>query len=132
MIQNYLKIAFRNITRHKGFSFINIFGLALGITCALLIFMWIYDEVTYDKFHTQIDKIYRVEQDQFYNGESYHVNVTPYPSGEGWKQEIPEIEDAIRFAYTGNLLLKYEEKSFFESGIVAVDSTIFSVFSFDL
>ncbi|HAN17485.1 MAG: hypothetical protein A2X13_09380 [Bacteroidetes bacterium GWC2_33_15] len=132
MIQNYLKIAFRNITRHKGFSFINIFGLALGITCALLIFMWVYDEITYDKFHTQIDQIYRVEQDQFYNGESYHVNVTPYPSGEGWKMEIPEIEDAIRFAYTGNLLLKYGEKSFFESGIAAVDSTIFSVFSFDL
>ncbi|OFX26454.1 MAG: hypothetical protein A2041_00495 [Bacteroidetes bacterium GWA2_31_9b] len=132
MIQNYLKIAFRNITRHKGFSFINIFGLALGITCALLIFMWVYDEVTFDKFHAQIDQIYRVEQDQFYNGESYHVNVTPYPSGEGWKLEIPEIEDAIRFAYTGNLLLKYDEKSFFESGIVAVDSTIFSVFNFDL
>jgi predicted permease len=132
MILNYLKIAFRNITRHKGFSFINIIGLALGITCALLIFMWVYDELTFDRFHKQINQIYRVEQDQFYNGEAYHVNVTPYPSGEGWKAEIPEIEDAIRFAYTGNLLLKYEEKSFFESGIVAVDSTIFSVFNFDL
>ena len=132
MLINYLKIALRNITRHKGFSFINIVGLALGITCALLIFMWVYDELTFDRFHTQIDQIYRVEQDQFYNGEAYHVNVTPYPSGEGWKAEIPEIEDAIRFAYTGNLLLKYDEKSFFESGIAAVDSTIFSVFNFDL
>jgi len=131
MITNYLKIAFRNITRHKGFSFINILGLTLGIACALLIFMWVYDEITYDRFHNQIDSIYRVEQDQFYDGEAYHVNVTPYPSGEGWKMEVPEIEDAIRFAYTGNLLLKYEEKSFFESGITAVDSTIFSVFSFD-
>jgi len=132
MIKNYLKIALRNITRHKGFSFINIIGLALGITCALLIFMWVYDELTFDRFHKQIDQIYRVEQDQFYNGEAYHVNVTPYPSGEGWKAEVPEIEDAIRFAYTGNLLLKYDEKSFFESGIAAVDSTIFSVFNFDL
>lgn len=132
MIINYLKIALRNITRHKGFSFINIIGLALGITCALLLFMWVYDELTYDRFHKQIAQIYRVEQDQFYNGEAYHVNVTPYPSGEGWKAEVPEIEDAIRFAYTGNLLLKYDEKSFFESGIAAVDSTIFSVFNFDL
>src|SRR3989339_1484206 len=132
MILNYLKIALRNIARHKSFSFINIIGLALGIASALLIFMWVYDEITFDKFHKQIDQIYRVEQDQFYNGEAYHVNVTPYPSGEGWKMEVPEIEDAIRFANTGNLLLKYEEKSFFESGIVAVDSTIFSVFSFDL
>ncbi|MBU8892838.1 MAG: ABC transporter permease [Bacteroidales bacterium] len=132
MITNYFKIAIRNIIRQKGFSFINIFGLTLGIASALLIFLWVFDEVTFDKFHTNIKQIYRVEQGQYYNGEVYHVNVTPYPSGEGWKQEIPEIEDAIRFAYTGNLLLKYEENSFFESGIAAVDSTIFDVFSFPL
>lgn len=132
MISNYLKIALRNITRHKGFSFINIFGLALGIACAMLIYLWVYDEITFDRFHRNIDQIYRVEQEQVYNGESYHVNVTPYPSGEGWKMEIPEVQDAIRFAYTGNLLLKYKEKSFFETGIVAVDSSIFSVFSFEL
>ena len=132
MIKNYFLIAFRNLVRQKSYSFINIFGLAIGITAALLIFMWVYDEISFDRFHENLDRIYRVEQDQFYGGESYHVNVTPYPSGEGWAQDIPEIETAVRFAYYGNLLMSYELKAFYESGIVAVDSTIFSVFIFPL
>ena len=130
MIKNYILIAVRNIIRQKGYSFINIFGLAIGITGALLVFMWVYDEITFDGFHENIDQLYRVEQDQFYNGESYHVNVTPYPAGEGWQADIPEIETAVRIAFTGNLLMKYGLKSFYESEIVAVDSSIFSVFTF--
>ena len=132
MFKNYFLIAVRNIIRQKSYSFINIFGLAIGITGALLVFMWVYDEITFDRFHENIDHIYRVEQDQFYNNESYHVNVTPYPSGEGWQADIPEIETAVRFAYTGSLLMKYDLKSFYESGIRAVDSSVFSVFTFPL
>ena len=132
MFKNYFLIAVRNIIRQKSYSFINIFGLAIGITGALLVFMWVYDEITFDRFHENIDQIYRVEQDQFYNNESYHVNVTPYPSGEGWQADIPEIETAVRFAYTGSLLMNYDLKSFYESGIRAVDSSVFSVFTFPL
>jgi len=63
MIRNYIKIALRNISRQKGYAFINIFGLAIGFTCALLIFSWVYDELTYDRFHDNLDRIYRIEQD---------------------------------------------------------------------
>ena len=132
MFKNYFLIAVRNLIRQKSYSFINIIGLAIGITGALLVFMWVYDEITFDRFHENIDQIYRVEQDQFYNNESYHVNVTPYPSGEGWQADIPEIETAVRFAYTGSLLMNYDLKSFYESGIRAVDSSVFSVFTFPL
>ena len=83
MLKNYLKIALRNIIRHKGYSFINIAGLAIGLTCCLLIMMWVMDELSYDRFHENKDTIYRVEQDQNYSGSVYHVNVTPYPMAEG-------------------------------------------------
>ncbi len=132
MIRNYIKTALRNIIREKGHAFINIFGLAIGFTCALLIFAWVYDEVTYDRFHENLDQLYRVEQDQYYNGRAYHVTVTPYPSGPGWEEKIPEINESVRFDHLGNLLFNQEKKSFFESGIIAADPAIFDVFTFPL
>ena len=132
MIRNYIKIALRNIIRQKGHAFINIFGLAIGFTCALLIFSWVYDEVTYDRFHENLEQIYRVEQDQFYEGQAYHVTVTPYPAGSGWKQDIPEIKESVRLAWIGNLLFQQGNRSFFENQIQAVDSSIFEVFTFPL
>ena len=130
MLSNYFRIAIRSLVRHKGYSLINILGLTLGLATSLFIFLWVYDEVSFDKFHENIDNIYRVEQDQAYNNQIFHVSVTPYPSGEGWKQEIPEIEDAARFAFCGTLLCKFEDKRFYENGIVATDSTVFSTFTF--
>ena len=91
MINNYFKIAIRNLLRHKGYSAINIFGLAIGLTCALLILLWVQDELSYDKFHDQAENLYRVEQDQNYSGRLYHVNVLPWPSAPVWKEEIPEV-----------------------------------------
>jgi len=132
MIRNYLLVALRNLIRERGYSFINIFGLAFGLAAALLIFIWVFDEFSFDRFHENIDRIYRVEQDQDYDGEAYHVNVTPYPAGEGFEQEIPEIERCVRAARCGNLLVKYKEQSFYESGITAIDSTVVSVFTFPL
>jgi len=132
MIRNYIKIALRNISRQKSYAFINIFGLAIGFTCALLIFSWVYDELTYDRFHENLDRIYRVEQDQFYSGRAFHVTVTPYPSGEGWEKEIPEIAESVRLAWVGNLLFKKGEQAFFEDNIRAADSSLFDVFTFPL
>jgi len=132
MATNYLIVAVRNLFRQKGYSFINIFGLALGISAAMFIFIWVSDEISMNRFHSNIDRLYRVEQDQDYNGDLYHVNVTPYPAGEGWKKEIPEIETTVRVAPTGALLTKFGEKAFYESRIICVDSTMFNVFSFPL
>lgn len=132
MIKNYILTALRNILRQKGFSFINIFGLALGLACTLLILLWVQDEISYDRFHEKLDQLYRVVEDQYYSGATYHVTVTPYPSGPVWAEKIPEIKEAIRLQWTGGMLFRYEEKAFYEGGMRAVDSNFFQVFSFPL
>ncbi|GAI40234.1 unnamed protein product, partial [marine sediment metagenome] len=76
--------------------------------------------------------LYRVEEDQYYSGEVYHVNVTPYVSGPVWREKIPEIEEATRYAGTGGLLFRYGENSFFEDDIRAVDSSFLKMFKFPL
>jgi putative ABC transport system permease protein len=94
MLKSYLKIVLRNIKRHKGYSSINITGLALGMACCLLITIWILDELSYDKFHGNAANLYRVEENQHYSGRVFHVNVTPYPLAPALKDEIPDIIDA--------------------------------------
>ena len=132
MLTNYITVALRNLIRQKGYALINIFGLALGLSAGMFIFIWVSDEISMNRFHKNIDRIYRVEQDQNYSGDIYHVNVTPYPSGEGWKKEIPEIETTVRVTQTGPLLTKYGEKAFYENGIACADSTFLKVFTFPL
>lgn len=132
MLRNYLIISIRIITRNRGFSLINICGLSLGLACTLLILIWVQDELNFDRFHKNIEEIYRVEENQHYTGVVYHVNVTPYPSGPVWKEKIPEIAEAVRVVSLPGLLFRYGEKAFFEDNIRSVDSTIFNMFSFEL
>ena len=129
MIQNFLRITIRNIYRHKGFTFINITGLAVGLAAALLILLWIQDELSYEKFNKNAGNIYRVEEDQFYSGERYHVTVTPHPSGPVWKQKIPEIVEQTRLNRLSRMLFRKGDKVFFESAIVTADSGLFRMFS---
>lgn len=96
MIKNFFLIAGRNIARHKGFTFLNVTGLAVGLAASLLILLWVQDEFSYEKFNRDAESIYRVEEDQFYSGARYHVTVTPVPGGPVWKEKIPEIEDQVR------------------------------------
>jgi putative ABC transport system permease protein len=132
MFRNYLITALRTIVRQKGFSLINIMGLAVGLACALLILLWVQDELSYDRFQEHAGRLYQVEENQFYSGEVYHVTVTPYPSGPVWKEEIPEIEDACRYQWPSGMLFTRGEKSFYEGGCVAVDSSFFNMFTFPL
>jgi len=132
MIKNYMTVAFRNLFKHKGYSFINIAGLALGMTCCLLILLWVFDELSFDRFHENADLLYKVEQDFFYSGEVYHVYPTPYPMGPGIKSEVPEIVEQTRYAGLGNVLLKYGEKAFFENGVKAVDPSFLQMFTYPL
>jgi len=132
MISGFLKIFIRQIKKHKGYSFINIFGLAVGITCSLLIMLWVMDELSYDRFHINTNLLYRIEQDQNYSGRKYHVNVTPYPMAEGAKAEIPEIKYATPFSYVGTLLVRHKENIFFERSARAVTGDFFKMFSFPL
>jgi predicted permease len=132
MIKNFFRLSFRNILKNKGFAFINIFGLAIGLAASLLILLWVQDELSYDKFNRNAENIYRVEEDQFYSGEKYHVTVTPHPGGPVWKEKIPEIREQTRINRLPKILFRQEEKVFFESSIIAADSGLFNIFTMPL
>lgn len=132
MIQNFFRIALRNISRHKGFTFINVTGLAVGLAASLLILLWVQDELSYEKFNLNAENIYRVEQDQFYSGERYHVTVTPHPSGPVWMEKIPEIKEQTRINRLPRILFRQGDNVFFESSVVAADSGLFKMFTLPL
>jgi len=129
MIHNFFRIAFRNIARHKGFTLINITGLAVGLAASLLILLWVQDEYSYEKFNMKGADIYRVEEDQFYSGSRYHVTVTPHPSGPVWKEKIPEIREQTRINRLPRILFKQDDKVFFESSVIAADSGLLNMFT---
>jgi len=133
MIRNFFRIAVRNISKSKGFTFINVTGMAIGLAASLLILLWVQDELSYEKFNIYAENIYRVEEDQFYSGERYHVTVTPYPSGPVWKEKIPEITEQTRVhPWLPRILFRYEDKVFFESSIIAADSGFLKMFTLPL
>ncbi len=130
MIKNFFKVAFRNLIRNKSISFLNIFGLSIGLAAALLILMWIQHELSYDRFYNDAHQIFRVEEDQHYSGNVYHVNVTPYPSGAEWKRRIPEITEYTRFSSLPRVLFEKDNMKMFEDDLRGADSTFFRMFSF--
>ncbi len=132
MIKNYIVVTLRNIFKHKGYAFINIAGLAIGMACCLLISIWVLDELSYDRFHENAPTLYRVEENQHYSGRIYHVTVTPYPLGPAIKDETAGIKDAARVVWAGGQLLRYQDKAFFESNIRAVDPSFLRMFTFPL
>lgn len=132
MLKNFFLVALRNISRNKVFTFINVTGLAIGMTASLLILLWIQDEISYEKYNENARDIYRVEQDQFYSGERYHVNVTPHPSGPVWKERIPEIKEQTRINRLPRLLFRLDEMAFYETNVIAADSGLFKMFTFPL
>jgi hypothetical protein len=94
MLKNYFKIAFRNLLRNKAFSFINIAGLAVGMASAILILLWIQNEMSHDKFHEKIDRLYTMNNRDKFNGELWAWNWTPKILGPTLKQDYPEVEDS--------------------------------------
>lgn len=132
MIRNFFRVTMRNIARNKVFTFLNIAGLAIGMSASLLILLWVQDELSYDKFNKKGENIYRVEEDQFYSGARYHVTVTPHPSGPVWKEKIPEIVEQARINRLPRILFRNEDKVFFESSLVASDSGLFNMFTLPL
>jgi putative ABC transport system permease protein len=132
MIKGYLKILLRNILRHKLVSFITLLGLSAGLAGTMFIFLWVMDELAFDQFNKNGDRLYRVEQDQLYSTGVFHVNVTPWPSGPVWKAEIPEIGNSCRMTNTGSLLFRRNDKTFYEDNVVAVDSSFFRMFTVHL
>jgi putative ABC transport system permease protein len=116
MIKSYLLIAFRNIFRSKLFSAVNILGLTFGMASALLIFLWVNDEIGVNQFHSKIDRLYRVVENQVYTGKTFTFDATPAPMAPELKQKYPEVELATRWTWQVNPLLQYKDKSFKDFG----------------
>jgi hypothetical protein len=132
MLRNYLKTSFRNLLRYKSYSFINIFGLTVGLATSIFIFMWVTDEMSYDNFHAKSDRIYRVMSNFQYTDGSIETGwATPVRLSEVMQADIPEIDQVLRISWNNEMLFKYGEKSLNENGLFG-DSTIFSIFTFPL
>ena len=131
MLRNYLKIAIRNLRKHKGYSFINIFGLAVGLATCILILLWVQDEVSYDQFHTNLDSLYRVVcYDRLGSREKY--SVTSPPIAPALEQNFPEILRATRYLEKRNQLIKYGDEKFLEKSVSFSDPAFLEMFSFPL
>ena len=133
MIKNYFKIAWRNIIRHKGYSTINILGLAIGIAACVLILQYVSFELSYENFHTNKDRIYRVQQDRYDNGKlSTQWAAGAFAAGNSFKDAIPEIEDYVKLVPTGQVITEINnqplkiEKVFFATG------SFFKIFTYPL
>jgi putative ABC transport system permease protein len=132
MLKNYIKIALRNIIRHKGYAFLNIFGLAIGMACCILIGLWVLDELNYDRFHENASSICRVESNQNFSGRTLHIYWTPHPLGPALKAEIPEIKNSTRAQNLGAQLIRYKDKAFEEYSLWSVDPSFLEMFSFPM
>src|SRR5205085_11571633 len=111
MFKNYLKIAWRNIKRHKAYSGINIFGLAIGIASCLLILQYVAFELSYENFHVNKDRIYRVQQDRYDNGKlSTQWAAGAYAVGNTFKNQVPEIEDYVKVLRRGEVITEIDNQ----------------------
>jgi len=128
MIKNYIKIAIRNLVRQKLYSLINITGLSIGIACFLLISLWVFDELSYDRFHENRDRIYRVNT---MSQEMGLVTSSSWRLGPAMIKVYPEIEAFTRLWPWGRSLVKYEDKSFDESKFYLADPSFFNIFFFE-
>jgi putative ABC transport system permease protein len=126
MFKNYLKIAYRNLIRYKGYSLLNISGLAMGIACCIVILLWIQHELSYDRFHENADQIYRTAY-RFKDGSDNGIYL-PGPLGAFLKNNYPEIKDATNYKHWKKKI-SFNKKSFLGTGSY-VDPSFFKMFTF--
>ncbi len=130
MIKNYLKIAFRHLQRNKIYSFINIAGLSIGLACAMLIMLYVKDEVSFDKFHKNVNNIYRIVTETSYKGETHKDGNTGNLQGPRFAQNVPGIQSFVRVQSGSEDIKTGTEVQ--SQDLLYVDSAFFSVFSFPL
>jgi putative ABC transport system permease protein len=138
MIKNYFKVAWRNLVKNKVFSFINIFGLSVGLTSCMLITVYIYNEVSYDKYHKNINQLYQLATTFVKDGKEDKTPNTPAPMAGAMKQEFPEISETARMMALfaeDKTLLQYKDdnggqKSFYETKGFMADPSFFDLFTY--
>ncbi|AYN69388.1 ABC transporter permease [Euzebyella marina] len=132
MFKSYLKIAWRNLSKKKGYSAINIGGLAIGMTCFLLIAMFIKNELSYDSYHEKGDRIFRIVHHGSENNLEDQWIWGNAPVGPALKSDFPEVLEIVQFSGRSDVLLEYNERSFQESNCFYMDPTVFDVFTWPL
>ncbi|HTM93332.1 MAG TPA: ABC transporter permease [Flavisolibacter sp.] len=130
MFRNHLKVAIRNLRKNKLFSIVNISGLAIGIACSLLLFLFVRDELSFDRSHKHANDIYRAYVEININGKESINGKTAAPLGQAMIKNFPEVISFARVGYFGAHNLRVGEKIFRESNMYGVDSTYFSLFDF--
>lgn len=132
MLKNYLRVAFRNLWRHKGFSLLNILGLTIGMSACFLIFLYVKFELSYDDFHSRADRIYRIVTDINNPSETLHFSVAAPAMPVAAKRDFPEIEKEVRFEPGSLLIRRGNDIKIQEDKAAFADSTFFEVFNFPL
>ncbi|MDO6432908.1 ABC transporter permease [Flavitalea sp. BT771] len=129
MFKNYFLIAWRNLKNNKAFSFINISGLAIGLATCLLILLYVTDELSYDRWNKEADRIYRIDGDLHFGGNYFNLATVPEPMGAAMKRDYPEVQQFVRFRGYGGMLVKKGQQNIQENRVTYTDSTLFSVFT---
>ena len=130
MFKNYFKVALRSLWKSKGFSAINIFGLAIGLATCLLITLYVVDELSYDHYNKKAERIYRINSDIKFGGGDLRLTVTSDPMGAVLKKDYPQVEEYTRvYNSEGSKLVKKGNQYITEERIAYVDSTFFRVFT---
>ncbi len=132
MIKNFILSTLRNIYKNKIYAFINIFGLSIGIASAIFILIFIFNELSYDRYHKNGDNIYRLYIDGNLEGTVLKGAYSAIPSGPAFREEVPEVKEFCRMKETGQRVIKYNDSKFLEEKFVFADSSVFKIFDIDL
>ncbi|MXV51455.1 FtsX-like permease family protein [Pedobacter sp. HMF7647] len=129
MIKNYILVALRNLWKNKGFSAINIVGLAVGLATCLIITLYVIDELSYDRYNEKTDSIYRIDADIRFGGNNMKLAVSSDPMGSTLKRDFPQVEQFVRFRGYGGFQVKKANENLREDRVIYTDPTIFDVFT---
>ena len=133
MIKNYFKIAVRSLLKSRGTSFINVLGLSIGMACCMIIFLFVQDELSYDKFHKKSDHIFRVLTiDEALGVSSSLVGITLPALGEAMEEQFPEVVNRVRLSTQGRQLINYNQEGFYTEHFAYAEHSLFEVFDFEI
>ncbi|MBN3583184.1 ABC transporter permease [Algoriphagus aestuarii] len=128
MFENYFKIALRNLKKHKFYTFINIFGLSVGVAVCMIISLFVINELSFDKHFKDADKIYRIHADIIFGGNHWNMIQAPAPMVEALPAEFPEVEYAVNFRERGSYLVKKVDQNIKENNVIWASKDFFNVF----
>jgi putative ABC transport system permease protein len=129
MIRNYLKTAIRTLRKNVGFTIINVLGLALGLATCMLIVFYVVDELSFDKYNTKAERIYRADMQIKFGGIDQLYACTPAPLSAAFESDFPEVEKSVRLLQRGGYNIKKGDLNIQENKVIFADSTLFDVFT---